>query len=158
MTNHLHFVLKGGSFGYARCTISPFVGYLVGFFDLLQNLTYMTVFASAVAASLMIATNSPDRFEPLWWLLTLSVLLGLSGPGGKFFWRAMWIGTFITVSFLLVYCLGNLGHVNFSKHAFSSVSGFVGDGKMFFLQISVPMWNYLGVDLIVPFSEEMKQV
>ena len=59
---------SGGSFGYARCTISPFVGYLVGVYDLLQSGICTALFVDVIAKAFNIALDGTDEFLPLWWL------------------------------------------------------------------------------------------
>ena len=150
---------SGGSFGYARCTLSPFIGYLVGMCDLLQSVFYSAVFVDVVAKAFAMASDNQHYLDnlPLWWLTVYGVIILIALPGGKPFWTIMAFFTSLTIVCLLFYCFQNAGRTSFPKFATKEVSPFEGTTHQFFDTLIAPVICYVGVDLITLFGEEVKQ-
>ncbi len=61
---------SGGSFGYARCTLSPFIGYLVGMCDLLQCvlITSCSVYSVSRLLNIAVTKYHSGLYIPLLWI------------------------------------------------------------------------------------------
>ncbi len=160
---------SGGSFGYVRCTLSPFIGYLVGLCDCLQSVLFSAYSVYMISRSLSIATTGvPDSYyHPLWWLAIYITLISMSLPGGKCFWNTMTVFTALTIIMLLIYCLGNASKTDFNYWAMDNhrddtaqmtgYGAFDGSTFQFFHHMLAPTVCFVGVDLITLYSDEVIQ-
>ncbi len=149
---------SGGSYGYCRCTLSPFIGYLVGMCDLLQSVLYTASFANVVAVSLAVAVSGEEQswtYTPLWWIAVYVSLILFALPGGRFFWNSVVGFTVLSMVMMLLYCLGLANKVD-SKFFTLEFPAFAGSAGDFLDNLIVPTVCYVGVDLITLFGEEAK--
>ena len=93
----------GGSFGYARCTLSPFIGYVVGIFDLVQTVLCAAQFVDAIAQGFNAAAGGSDDYRPLWWVLIYAVVIVIAIPGGRVLWNSIIAVTVLTIVMMLIY-------------------------------------------------------
>ena len=150
---------SGGSYGYSRCALSPFIGYIVGICDLLQSvmLTALAVHMVSKALSMSVSGHDYVRYLPCWWVALYGLIIVIALPGGRCFWNAMSGYTIMTVVMLLIYCLGNVGRVDFEHNATSEVEAFAGTTRSFFEYLIYPTVCYVGVDFITLYSDEAKE-
>ncbi len=150
---------SGGSYGYCRCTLSPFIGYLVGMCDLLQSVLYTASFVNVVAVSLSIAvsgeTENAWNYTPLWWVVVYISLILFALPGGRFFWNSVIAFTVLSIVMMLIYCLGMANRIE-TKNYTLDYPAFAGSAADFLNNLIVPTVCYVGVDLITLFGDESK--
>lgn len=150
---------SGGSYGYCRCTLSPFIGYLVGMCDLLQSVLYTASFVHVVAVSFAISVSGEEEswsYLPLWWVAVYASLILFALPGGRFFWNSVIAFTVLSMLMMLLYCLGLASKIE-SKYFTLEVNAFAGSPVDFLNNLIVPTVCYVGVDLITLFGDEAKE-
>ena len=149
---------SGGSFGYVRCTISPLIGFFCGICDLLQTVFYTAMFVQVVATSLAIAADEHHHkdYLPAWYLAVYGLIIVLALPGGRWFWNVTALFTAFTILLLLMFCLMNTGRLDFAKFATRTVSAFAGSTNDFFATLQVPMFYFVGLELITLYGDEAK--
>lgn len=142
---------SGGSYGYVRCSISPFLGYIVGICELIQNNFYVICCVLSVGEAMTIGTGLPKRFEPLWFLLSYVFVLMFHVRGGRCFWAPMSIIAAMTIALMVLYCLGNMtAHTDsFYSQSLHNVPAFRGDSKTFFIALHTPAWFFVGMETVV---------
>ena len=148
---------SGGSFGYARCTISPFVGYLVGVYDLLQSGICTALFVDVIAKAFNIALDGTDEFLPLWWLAIYFFLIVTALLGNRVIWNMVYAVTILTIILMCMYGFGSISRFDFNKWADKEVPRFSGTPHEFINNLIVPTVCYIGVDLITVFGEDTKE-
>ena len=150
---------SGGSYGYARCTLSPFVGYLVGMCDLLQTVLYSAVFVNTISHAVALSSEDPSFMDilPLWWMAVYLVVILLLLPGGKSLWNIMMFVGGLTVVSMLFYCLPNIPRINFGEYATKAVAPFAGNAHLFINELTGPTSCYMGIDILAVFGKEAKE-
>ena len=150
---------SGGSFGYARCTLSPFIGYLVGMCDLLQCVLFTACCVYSVSRALNIAATAvaTGPYEPLWWIGVYGFAIVIMLPGGRWMWNSIAAFTILTLLMFMIYGLGVTGHMNFAYWSTKEIPAFNGDTHMFMNNLIVPTICYIGIDLTTIFGDETKE-
>jgi hypothetical protein len=108
---------SGGSYGYARCTLSPFVGYLVGMCDLLQTILYSAVFVNTIAHPFALASGDPSylNYLPLWWIAVYTVVIVMFVAARR--QAVLEHHDLRGMLDLFFYCVPNFPRLNFSEYA-----------------------------------------
>jgi ethanolamine permease len=151
---------SGGSYGYARCTLSPLVGFMVGICDLLQSVYFTAFFVDVVAVALAIATTSDHSQDympwlPMWYIVVYAIILSITIFGGRSFWSMMGCFTTVTVVCLVFYGLMSIGQLDFGRFVSSmQYPMFKGTGHQFFAEMMMPTVCFVGIDLLTLFSDE----
>ena len=152
---------SGGSFGYARCTLSPFIGYLVGMCDLLQCVFYTATVVYIISDALSISVSGEDHFLdylPLWWFAIYAVMILIALPGGRMLWNSIIAFVVLTIIMMLLYVLGCAPLTNFRHYATEQgIGAFAGTTHDFMNNLIVPTACYIGVDLVTVFGDEVKR-
>eukprot|EP00981_Chlorochromonas_danica_P004545 scaffold912_cov187-Ochromonas_danica.AAC.23 len=134
---------SGGSYGYVRCVLGPFMGYMVGFFESVEYITFVAATLSVFGQILRTALQTSSAFEPLYWLafyLISMIIMMLDGP---YFWRFAAFLSLWLIIFIFVFCLGNSGVARMNDEAvyWPSESSFMNN-------FSVGGWCYKGIEII----------
>jgi amino acid transporter len=161
MTSMMPFA--GGSFGYVRCTLGPVTGYLVGCCEAAEYILYVASAVVEIGRLLTVITQLSPSFEPLYWISFYAISLAIQMKGGRIFWSFNRIIVIITVLLILIYCLGSLPHVNFSRYAVSSEDhnpGLSEPRRMFeeiFHFFPLVSWFYVGVESMTLSCDDIPQ-
>lgn len=98
--------------------ISPYIGFLVGMSEILQNLVYLSATIIPLGQVFTVILNaSSSRYEPLYWLIFYATILPFHLRGGRVFW---WFCSFIGAISLLgivLYILVTARFADFSTFA-----------------------------------------
>ncbi len=149
---------SGGSYGYSRCALSPFIGYIVGICDLLQSVMFSAICINKIseAISMLVSGNDYLTYLPCWWIATYTLILLIALPGGRCFWNSMSGFTIMTIVMLLIYTIGNAPRFDFAHHAHQDIPMFAGSSWDFMKELITPAICFVGVDFITLFSDEAK--
>lgn len=107
----------GGAYGLARCTLGFYPGYLVGCCECVEYIIYVSVTAMVIGSMLTEFFQTPETYQPLWWLLFYVTALPIQIWGGKVFWRFNYVMAIISILVLLIYVFGSMAFVDFNKFA-----------------------------------------
>jgi amino acid transporter len=145
---------SGGAYGLARVVLGFYVGFLVGYFELLEFTMYSsaTIFYISIRICETFALNF--WFQPLFWIIFYSACLFAVHCEGRFFWN---LNIFFAVSciiLVLIYSCGSMQWIDFSKNASlhrnndsESASNWFAGGMYDFIKIlPVTTWAYGGVE------------
>jgi amino acid transporter len=149
-----------GAYGYVRCSVGPFVGYLIGVCELLENsfVSITCVYAFAYGAT---ATSGMSRnFEPLWMLLCYVGLFVLHSRGGWYFWTSMCIFAVLTVALVVLYCLCVMASpaTSAANLVDEPHEKFVDGGAGFMENLYRPMWLYIGAETLTIAGKNIANV
>jgi amino acid transporter len=147
---------SGGAYGLARVVLGFYIGFLVGFFELLQYTVYSA--AAIFHISLLICENSNISlwFQPLLWIVFHAVCLATSVRGGRFMWNLNVFVALICIILVFIYFLGSLPFVDFMKNASlhrhydASNSGnwFIGGMFIFIRILPTTSFAYKGIETL----------
>jgi ethanolamine permease len=147
---------SGGYYGYARCAMGPFFGYIVGCCGVMESSFSFCTSVLKVGQFVTIVFELSDQYEPLWWYLTFLVVILCHVIGAKWFWQ--WIGVLSVSCLLLVFMflLGSMPELDFEKYAGHN-SQFRSDPKMFFTVYRLAVLFFVGFDMLTMTSGEMTE-
>lgn len=141
---------SGGAYGYLRCSVGPWYGFLVACSELLQHnfMTICSVYKIGMAVTTV--TGLPTHFEPLWFFLTYIAVLLFHIRGGRYFWTAISICTAISITLILLFCIKSYAlDRDHSNQAFQYGQGIqaASTDKNDFIHILIfPAWFFIGIE------------
>jgi amino acid transporter len=142
----------GGAYGYIRCSVSPFLGYLLGCCEWLQNNMFVISCVSSMGFAITEATRQPLAFEILDYFIIYLFLLMFHIRGGRYFWMAMSTCAILTTAVILLYILAaftadpNFFHTNITtdeRYRFKTDNG----GHIFH-ELYLPCWFFIGCETL----------
>eukprot|EP00981_Chlorochromonas_danica_P005475 scaffold1110_cov182-Ochromonas_danica.AAC.2 len=142
MTSILPFA--GGSYGFARCTLGPLFGYLVG---LCESLEYIMYVSSAGASfgdlCMQLFSISDDSYKPAFFILLYAVCLPCHLVGGTPFWAVSTMLGVLGLIFVILYLLSSIPKADlYSRHNGAAFT----DGNLFMEFLNVPAWFFIGIE------------
>lgn len=163
------FPFSGGVFGYIRCSLGPFMGYLVGCVESTQNLLFLTAIVNTITTALVdsAVADTQDLLDRYEGFIAASVLLSLTVIqcyGGSSFWHYMVGMTGLSVIILLVYIFGSIPSAEYAEHGYNGQLGpaqiktDAGDTVRLFNHLQFMMWIFKGVEIPTMLCEEAKDV
>lgn len=135
----------GGSYGYVRCSIGPFYGFLAACTEVVQYMIYTVYAVKKIAAAITQTELMPESYEPIWALIAYLTITGLHCKGGGYFWNVMIGLTILTVAIILVYFFGSLTVVDIAHAGGVSQHGVYEDLKCFSKNFEYFFLCYMGV-------------
>jgi amino acid permease len=136
---------RGGSFGYARCTLGPAVGFGVALLEIcLYN--FNTICSIEKAARIMSTVLMiPIKYEPVIGLIAYGCILFGLRKGGQWYLSGMIITSLISLVVITLYCIGAMTRFNISQLQSNMEHGFSGSYTTYWDSMSYPMWFYMGI-------------
>eukprot|EP00981_Chlorochromonas_danica_P011430 scaffold4011_cov197-Ochromonas_danica.AAC.12 len=98
---------SGGSYGYVRCVLGPFLGFIVGLFESLEYIMFLSSTLVDVGLLLGSLLHSGQNLQPLYWLLFHLLAIPAHLMGGSLFWRVSMFLSLWLVGILVVYLLAS---------------------------------------------------
>lgn len=145
----------GGYYGYARCTVHPFFGYLVGCSGVIETVFVTAATVLRIGEVFTIVLGLPKKLEPLWWVLIHGSAIIVHVQPQQFYWYLMMVVTACCVLVLLTFLLGSTAVADFNKYSnipHTKVDIFQSD----WLEIlSLPAIFYYGCDLVVVVANQV---
>eukprot|EP00981_Chlorochromonas_danica_P013904 scaffold7068_cov179-Ochromonas_danica.AAC.4 len=142
---------SGGSYGYVRCVLGPFVGYMVGFFESMEYIMLVAAILAGCGRVLTIALQTSTAFEPLYWLAFYLFSLPVMILDGPWFWRVGSLMAVWMMIFLLVFLFGNCGVAEINKESVHWPGGWT-----FVQYFSVGGWCYKGLEVVTLTSDNAR--
>lgn len=145
----------GGYYGYARCTVHPFFGYLVGCSGVIETIFVTAATVLRIAQAITICCGTPIKLEPLWWVLIHSGAILVHVQHHQVYWVAMLALTALCVLTYVIFTLGSIPVDHFEAHAHIPKTAMMMDVK--WLQVlSLPSIFYYGCDLVIVAADEVR--
>lgn len=146
---------SGGLYGLARVTLTPFVGFLVGCSEMIHNIFYVAATTMQLSRVISQSTHADSRYEPIYWLIFLTLACMGNSMGGHVFWnttRVLAIFCFIVI--FLYFITPIVNPVHFEKYAltnFDLVTDRSYNIAELFRHTPLATWWFIGIELM-PFA------
>ena len=137
----------GGAYGYVRCSLGPFVGFLAASTEMMMYMFYQirTMQKIGQAFNNGALNTTQSSMEPLWVFIAYIAVLLPHTFGGVHFWYTMISVTFISLVLLLIYLISSSTVDNCAVwlpgNEFHDISG----TNTFMEILPLPMWFYMGI-------------
>lgn len=155
-------VFSGGSYGYVRCSISPFFGFIIGICEWLQNNFYVICCVWSIGKAMTIGTGLHKNLEPVWFLISYLIVLMFHVRGGRSFWHPMCAIAVFTIVTIVLYCLAMMtaDPSEFYSKSLSTtgVPDFIGGPDKFFDVLHLPVWFFIGIETILMSGAKIANV
>jgi ethanolamine permease len=103
----------GGGYGLARVTLGFYAGFMVGCCEIMEYIIYTADTCLSLNDLIVQATHLDKKFSPIIWLIFYVSAVTVHCVGGKVFWRVSNILAFLSITIIVIYCLGSLKFVDF---------------------------------------------
>lgn len=132
---------------------------MAGMFGLMESITFVAASMLKFGEAVQIATELDPAYEFLFWFVGYAGILVFHLRGGSLFWNFMSMVAIVFSLVILTYLFGSASTMNFDRYAYkNSSTGFTDDGIDFFLELRLPAWFFVGIDLLTLTCEEVKEV
>lgn len=108
---------SGGIYGFVRAFLGPFSGYIASRFELLLNISMVSISTLVVAAFPTIAGISTIEQEPAWWCLFYGFAMIVILMGGNVFRVWVWLSGSFALVLMLIYIFGSFQSVDYNTWA-----------------------------------------
>lgn len=155
MTSTLSFT--GGMYGFARLTLGPYLGFVVGCCEILQNILRASCFMFCFAMHFCVALNISLDYEPIFWLLFLAVTILSNIAGGPWFWKFSSTVGVLAVLVILFFLVATAPSTDFKNEAMKKGEETPSvDTFLRFFPYST--WFFVGMEMIPVMSSDVKEV
>lgn len=134
---------SGGSYGYVRCVLGPFVGYLVGAFESVEYVMFVAATLVSFGSIMTTVCQTHANTQPLFWLIFYLGAVPLHMSEGSWFWRASSFMSLWIIFFIIIYCLGNapVAHLTIQPRFSPTAMNFIH-------YFSVGGWGFKGIEIM----------
>eukprot|EP01033_Poteriospumella_lacustris_P023355 gene23355-biopygen8238 len=146
----------GGSFGYCRAALGPFWGFLVGASEMLENFLYVVVTVMTIGSACTEVFGTSRQWEPVWYLLTYGLLVGVHLRGGELLWYTVTVCGMITVALILLFCVSEAPTIDVSKYGMQDGRLFSDGATGFMEAIYFPTTFYIGLEILPQTCDRVK--
>ncbi len=109
----------GGAYSFARTAFGPWGGFITGIAENIEYVLTPAVVVFFIGAYLTGIFETPDWFQPIWWLIGYVVFVGLNVRGVELSFRVTVIVTLIALAILIFFFVSAIfsGEFDFAKNA-----------------------------------------
>lgn len=151
MTSALPF--SGGIYGFVRLTLGPYLGFLVGIFEIFQAIVYSAYYMVEIGQIVTTALLVDQLYSPIVWFVFSIFSVFLNIRGNHTFWNFQWVLAMFSLVILLVFIFSSIQsadtnqYINHEKRPehFSSTSDRLHYVFRYFLSAS---WFFSGFEMI----------
>ena len=158
------FPFAGGTYGFARVTLNPYIGFMVGCFEAIQNILYVSAAVIPIGMMITYIFDGPSSIEPLYWFLFHVVALCFHVYGGNVFWVTNAVLGVVTLLLIIVYILGTSKQMDFYEYVTEDpISRSQPHSRIMLLSdtlsvLPLTTWMFAGVEMITQAGDEVKEV
>eukprot|EP01040_Poterioochromonas_malhamensis_P020033 gene20033-23829_t len=114
------------------------------------------VFLISISVTAVFETD--PNLEPVWELVCYVLLYVIHLRGGTLLWYSVIGLGLITVGTVLMFCIGNTKDIDIEMYGRIQASTFEGRGKEFIESFTLPIWVYIGLEIVPQTCERVKNV
>lgn len=107
----------GAAYSFARSAMGPWGGYVTGLAENIEYVVTPAVITFFVGAYLGGIFETPDAFQPVWWIIAYGVFLALNLLGVELSFRVSVIVTLMALAVLVVFWISAIPHFDFQRYA-----------------------------------------
>ena len=163
----------GGAYSFARTAFGPWGGFITGIAENIEYVLTPAVVVFFIGAYLTGIFETPDWFQPIWWLVGYIIFVGLNVRGVELSFRVTVIVTLIALAILIFFFVSAIfsGEFDFAKNAMnigvdpaSGEAVALPDGggpflpfglKGVFAAMPFAVWLFLAIEQLPLASEEL---
>eukprot|EP01038_Epipyxis_sp_PR26KG_P016643 gene16643-22746_t len=156
------FPFSGGGYAFARLTLGPFVGFLVGCCEAVEYIIFVAagfLFAGQLITS---ATGLPHNYELIYWAVFFIITIGIQIQGGKYFWPSV---AFLGICLILLELLffASVYQLDFHKYVIAADPSASGQQSLsfqatqFMTQFPTAAWMYGGLESVALACNETSE-
>lgn len=98
----------GGAYSFGRSAMGPWGGFITGLGETMEYVITPAVIVVGIGGYLGAIFETPDAFDPLWWLAAYAIFVGLNMAGVEASFRFTVFITFLALAILLIFFIGAL--------------------------------------------------
>ena len=155
----------GAAYSFARTAMGPWGGFLTGLAENVEYVLTPAVIVFFIGSYLTGIFETPDSFQPVWWVLAYIVFVGLNVWGVALSFRVTLIVTLLALACLLVFWVSAIPDMDFSRWALNIGEGGVelaeGNGPFLpngimgvFFALPFAVWLFLAIEQVPLAAEE----
>ena len=150
----------GGSFGYVRCTLGPFWGYLVGASELIQNFFFGCALVREFGRNAEIAFDATHdvNVRPKTYAAFYIALLLAHCVGGSFYWRSVNLFGLLTIGVIMMFLIESFHDYDLKRYGFYQSDGFDADHVIFLRRLHYLIPPFMGMQILPLTSERVIEV
>lgn len=150
----------GGAYSFARSALGPWGGYVTGLAENMEYILTPAVIVVAIGNYLGQILGTSQEFQPVWWMLTYGVFIGLNVLGVALSFSFTVLITLLALGILFTFYIAAIPHLDFAKYAFTipveaGQSQFLPKGWAGVLAaLPFAMWFFLAIEELPLAAEE----
>jgi ethanolamine permease len=94
---------SGGMYGFARVTVGPYLGFMVGCYESIGNIIYTYYGMIQLGYYICYITETPKRYVPCYWLAFYTLMIGNEFLGRKYYFRLIRVTAILILLIFLFY-------------------------------------------------------
>lgn len=150
----------GGAYSFARTAMGPWGGYLTGLAENMEYILTPATIVVGIGGYLGAIFGTPKSLEPVWWVASYAVFVGLNLWGVELSFRFSVFIALAALAVLLVFWVGAIPYLDFQRWALdippsSGASKFLPRGwGGIFSALPFALWFYLAIEQLPLAAEE----
>lgn len=148
----------GGAYSFARSAMGPWGGFTTGVAETIEYVITPAVIVVGIGSYM--DSISDDLFgftmaQPIWWAVFYAIFVGLNYIGVEASFRFTVVICLVSLAVLLVFFIGAIPNLDFTKFAIDSGGGWLPDGiPGIFYALPFAIWFYLAIEELPLAAEE----
>ena len=152
-------ILTGGTYGFARVTVGPFAGFLVGCCESIANIVYTLIGVMPIGTTITYIFDADPKYEPMYWVFTYIAIIAVEFMGRKLYFHFLNTYAFGLVMILVFYLILSFQSVDTERYIPTTKHNVLENGIEGFLGLSpVVGWFYIGLETMPLISDEIRDV
>ena len=151
----------GGAYSFARSAMGPWGAYITGLAENMEYVLTPAVIVVGIGAYLGAIFGTPSELEPLWWLASYAIFVGLNVAGVEITFRFTVLITALALGVLVVFWISALPH--FDLRWALNIEPDPGQspwlphgGRGVFSALPFAIWFFLAIEQLPLAAEEAK--
>lgn len=155
----------GAAYSFARTAMGPWGGFLTGLAENVEYVLTPAVIVFFIGSYLTGIFETPESFQPIWWVAAYIVFVGLNVWGVALSFRVTLVVTLLALACLVVFWVSALPHMDFSRWALNVGPGGVelpeGNGPFLpngiygaLAALPFAVWLFLAIEQLPLAAEE----
>lgn len=148
----------GGAYSFARSAMGPWAGFATGIAETIEYVVTPAVIVVGIGAYMNSITDDLFSFtlsQPLWWAIFYAIFVLLNVVGVVASFRFTVFICIVSLAILVVFFIGAIPNLDFTKWAIDSNGGWFNDGiPGVFYALPFAIWFYLAIEELPLAAEE----
>jgi ethanolamine permease len=149
---------SGGSYGFARVTVGPYIGFLVGCYESISNIVYSFTGMIPLAKYFTYIIDGDPRYEPVYWIVLYVLILINEYSGRVYYFRMLRTAAFLSVVVYVLYIFVSIPNIDTKRYIPTDSLQHSFPGGVFDLLGALPFtaFFFVGMEMMPLVSDEMK--